>query len=178
MLYNLKPYEINPEVQNIQVQASIKRNQNILVVEYTLIDPQDKIFVSPDMFTNKRQKGLWKSTCFEIFWKPSVSKNNAYWELNLSSDLNWNVFVFDDIRKPVEKEDLNVKDISFSRKNSKPHQFFIELDLGQCGLGDQKIKLSLTTVLEHKNKTKSYWALAHKGSAPDFHNMESFIITI
>ena len=39
-------------------------------------------------------------------------------------------------------------------------------------------KLSLTTVLEHKNKTKSYWALAHKGSAPDFHNMESFIITI
>ena len=38
--------------------------------------------------------------------------------------------------------------------------------------------LGLTAVIEAKDGTKSYWALAHAPGPPDFHNPDCFIATL
>jgi hypothetical protein len=39
--------------------------------------------------------------------------------------------------------------------------------------------LNLTSVIEHKDGTRSYWALAHpKGDHPDFHTRDCFVASL
>lgn len=173
MLKNLRPFEINSETKEIQLQANLQRDMHLLICEFTLIDPKNLVVLKSDIFGNKRQKGLWKSTCFEIFWKEKDEKK--YWEFNLSSDLSWNIFSFDEYRQPQEREDLNFKAINFSKKSSSPVKFYIEIDLSLSGISVEEIQVGVTAVLEHKTQRKSYWALTHKGEKPDFHIQESFV---
>jgi hypothetical protein len=40
------------------------------------------------------------------------------------------------------------------------------------------VVLGATAVVEYRDGTKDYWALAHKGEKPDFHVRESFVANI
>lgn len=173
MIKSLRPFEINAITKDVQLQVDVQRDGSLLMCEFTLLDPKSSVILKSGIFGNQRKKELWKSTCLEIFWKRK--EEEKYWEFNLSSDLNWNIFSFDQYRQPQEREDLAFKSVNFSKKSSTPVKFYIELDLALSGIVQEKIQVGITSVLEHNNQQKSYWALTHKGEKPDFHLKESFI---
>jgi hypothetical protein len=177
MTLNLRPFESNTETQEIRLSANVVRSKDMLNCRFELIDSKRLIRV-PDVKSKPvRVKGLWNSTCFEVFWKNL--KESSYWELNVSPSLNWNVYSFLSYRSDVEKEDFSFKSInsSIEKENSFATSLILSfnIDLDNCNSKFQDIAVSCAAVLEHRSGIKSYWAFKHPSSKPDFHHVESFI---
>ena len=120
-----------------------------------------------------RTNNLWKTTCFEAFLAPA--QFTAYRELNFSPSSQWAAYDFSSYRSDmvqaalpaapeirVEKSaDLLTIDVLLS----------IDIPLEPCLVG-------LAAVIEETGGNKSYWALSHSSSAPDFHRRDCFALEL
>ncbi|MEM8832796.1 MAG: hypothetical protein AAGE96_26195, partial [Cyanobacteria bacterium P01_G01_bin.19] len=52
------------------------------------------------------------------------------------------------------------------------------VDLEKIDIGDRKLDLAITAVIEDKTEKLSYWALTHPATTADFHHQDSFIISL
>lgn len=174
MVTQLVPFEKNADTQAIGLSVSVSQVHGILQCRFELTDPK-KLILVPNPKTNpSRMRGLWKSTCFEVFWKETELAN--YWEMNLSPSLDWNVFGFQSYRSDIEKEDLRFESVACASDRYEDRIIFdVSLDLKKCAYEFRKIQVSCTAVLEHKSGAKSYWAFKHPGIKPDFHHQDSFM---
>jgi hypothetical protein len=118
----------------------------------------------------QRRHELWKTTCFEAFVKPLGQQN--YWEINLSPQNQWNVYEFDDYRNPTPPHEA--KGWSLVDMKTLPGELVarIKSDLSS----KQNLRVGLTCVLENKTGEKSYWALKHGLTQPDFHDQSCFLL--
>jgi hypothetical protein len=117
----------------------------------------------------KRADELWKTTCFEAFLREAGQ--TAYREWNFAPSGQWAAYDFSSPRKGMKNAKLD-----------QPPYVRMEDNFTWWALGatiavdaDKKWELGLSAVLEDKDGTKSYWALAHAGDAPDFHVADCFI---
>ncbi|HEX4693999.1 DOMON-like domain-containing protein [Sphingomonas sp.] len=114
-----------------------------------------------------RADELWKHTCFEAFVQPAASP--AYTELNFSPSGEWAAYSFDACRQGMRHAPFAPV---FSWRSPVLRA---SVDLVDT-LADWR--LNLAAVIEAKDGTKSYWALAHAPGPPDFHNPDCFIATL
>lgn len=119
-----------------------------------------------------RADGLWKTTCFELFLRPSGQ--STYFEFNFSPSSEWAVYRFADVRTGMRDLDLpSAPEIFLDASDS---HFALEVTLA---LPDQLqgagFDAGISAVIEDVNGTKSYWALAHPPGAPDFHAPDCFV---
>lgn len=56
--------------------------------------------------------------------------------------------------------------------------YVIEVDLDLTSIPSGALRMGLSAVIEERDGTKSYWALAHAPGPPDFHNSDCFIATL
>jgi hypothetical protein len=110
-----------------------------------------------------RADELWRTTCFEAFLRKSGSE--PYREWNFAPSEDWAAYDFSAYREGMAEADI-----------AKPPYIRMEDNLTWWALGatiaipaDASWELGLSAVLEEKDGTKSYWALAHPGEKPDFH---------
>lgn len=118
--------------------------------------------------------GLWQHTCCEAF----VMEDGAgYREFNFSPSGQWAAYRFTGYR---------VHDETFA-PTAEPHQSFTPLANGfelRANLPatllppGSTLQLGLTAVIEAVDGSKSYWALAHHATQPDFHVRQSFALTL
>ena len=118
----------------------------------------------------QRANELWKATCFELFL--ADSKNEGYYELNLSPSLAWNFYYLKHYRADEEEvllaseptiqivEDTNFYSIEFTLEN-----FNFEI-FDSC---------NLTAILLTKKDKRTFWSLKEMADTPDFHNRDYFI---
>ncbi len=128
----------------------------------------------PALMTPERADDLWQTTCFEAFLKrPGVER---YVELNFSPSTRWAGYVFDSYRK-------NRRDFTHSalpRIDMMAGRESFELGVTLDLTGNNKrwrtsdLILSLSAVIETRDRRKSYWALAHPPGEPDFHHGDCF----
>jgi hypothetical protein len=128
-----------------------------------------------------RKEGLWRSTCFELFVKTRGAA--AYREFNFAAPGAWNVYAFSDWRvgmKVTEVADppLLVDILADDRKRQFPEEYELDVILNGSLLPEAPISMSLTAVVEERNGTKSYWALAHPPGDPNFHHPACFKATL
>ena len=120
----------------------------------------------------QRRDGLWQTTCLEFFLASPGA--DAYWEVNLSPAGHWNVYCLSGYRQGMAPETaLQALPCRVTRTPG-----VLQLDL-TCNLtallpGGGPLELAITAVLEQAGGALSYWALAHPGSAPDFHRRDGF----
>lgn len=119
-----------------------------------------------------RRDELWRSTCFEAFVRPAG--RSSYFETNLSPAGHWAVYEFDAYRQGMR--DAAASHHWFKSDDRRPDWYSISGDFMFDALngdtGDWYV--NLTAVIEAKDATKSYWALAHAAGPPDFHNADCF----
>ena len=116
-----------------------------------------------------RVDGLWQSTCFEAFLR--ADRQRGYREWNFAPSGDWAAYDFARYRDKMTEAD--VASLPYLR---------VEDNLTWGALGatiaveaDKSWELGLSAVLEEKDGTKSYWALAHPpGEKPDFHAADCF----
>ena len=115
-----------------------------------------------------REDGLWEHTCFEVF----VTTPDGYREFNLSPSGEWASYRFSTYRADMaEGRELVVGLALDLASDMLALEAYLDLPPNACGLG-------LSSVIEARDGSKSYWALTHPGEAPDFHHPASFTLDL
>jgi hypothetical protein len=115
-----------------------------------------------------RADELWKTTCFEAFLREAGKKRYREW--NFAPSGQWAAYDFSGHRKGMKDADVGQQPYIRMEDN------FTWWGLGATIAVPAEIDwdLGLSAVLEEKDGTKSYWALAHGGEEPDFHAADCF----
>jgi hypothetical protein len=126
-------------------------------------------FVIPEASESARMDGLWKTTCFEAFLRPA--EEQSYREWNFAPSGEWAAYDFTSYREGMANAEIG-----------SPPYVRMEDNFTWWALGatiavdaDKAWELGLSAVLEEKDGTKSYWALAHGADKPDFHRADCFV---
>ena len=125
-------------------------------------------FVIAEPAEPARAEDLWQTTCFEAFLRRPGE--DGYREWNFAPSGRWAAYDFTSHRDGRSAPDV------------APPYIRVEDNLTWWAVGaaiavpaGSEWQLGLSAILEEKDGTKSYWALAHPdGDKPDFHDPVCF----
>lgn len=162
-MYRLLPHPDSAPgaVTSIEVEVNVPAPR-VLALRYYVTGDTAAIQL-PRTRPPERAEDLWQHTCFEAF----LANAPGYLEFNFSPSTEWAAWRFDAPREgkrnaaitPPRIETL----IGFDR-------FELKAELAMPVLGP----MGLSAVIEEKDGTISYWALAHPPGDPDFHHADGF----
>ncbi len=160
---------------SVQLRGTLFFKANELNVEFCLQDPLHQVMkVGPLKKVLHRQNDLWKSTCFELFLSELGEK--SYWELNFSVDGAWNLYRFDEYRRPQPpKESLDFQLIDLQWEFSK---LKIRLKIPDHL---KALEACLCSVIQLQSNELHYFSSYHvdsRSARPDFHRRENFTIPL
>jgi len=136
-----------------------------------LVNGVDAVAVPP--FAGKGRGGeLWQTTCGELFLKDR--RGEGYREFNFSPSERWAAYRFSGYREGAADEDIPAPDVSC---DSGQFLFVLTALIDASVLADSEVG-GLSAVIEEKDGTKSYWAIAHPPGKPDFHHPACFVMTL
>ena len=154
------------------------RQAGRLELVWRLAGDLDALVLPEPRESRRRCDGLWQTTCLEAFW--GFAGQQAYWELNLAPNGDWNLYRLSHYRGPLTPVALAAAPPWQVRRTVGELEVAVELDLGEVAGGDEPgvaglpLEISLTAVIDQVGQGVSYWALAHTGAGPDFHRRDSF----
>lgn len=151
---------------DIRIAVDVSIEQESIALRYQVSGAVDEVLLPPPVSPARADK-LWERTCFEAFIRPC--DGDEYLEFNFAPSRLWAMYRFDRYRENMRA----VTDIAVPRIGSAVRADFYELHpmiYPRIGLAD----CGLSAVIEAKDGTKSYWALAHPPGKPDFHNRDCF----
>ncbi|HET7815975.1 MAG TPA: DOMON-like domain-containing protein [Sphingomicrobium sp.] len=174
MQFNLTPHpSIPPADPPFKVWASVDHAASFGAMATTNIwfgigAPASR-FVIPEGAGGERLDELWQTTCFEAFLRPDGEE--AYQEWNFAPSGDWAAYDFASYRVGMAEAEVG-----------SPPYIRMEDNLTWWAVGATiaidaatRWQLGLSAVLEEKDGSKSYWALAHPpGDKPDFHAPDCF----
>lgn len=141
-------------------------------VKFVAVGRPDDIVLPPPADAVHRD-GLWRTTCFELFFAQS---GDAYAELNLSPSGAFAAYHFDHYRTGMRAIALPAPritlDIGHERLVMTAH--LAEDDLPWDGTG----RIGIAAVIEERAGAISYWALAHPPGRPDFHHHDCLALRL
>jgi hypothetical protein len=117
---------------------------------------------------------LWEHTCFEAFVRPQG--HHDYLEFNFSPSTLWAAYHLDGYREGLKRAAVGVRKIVAT---NPPYRFelSVRFDLPP-EWAPLTWQLNLSAILEEKDGSKSYWALAHPPGDPDFHHPDCFVLDL
>jgi len=152
------------------VSAGVRRQPRGLDLQYVVEGDASRLLI-PAPAKPYRTDELWRSTCFELFIR---EEGQGYSEINLSPSGQWAAYRFPTYRGVAEPLGLDEPPrIWFSRE---PFGLLLTALISIELKGNGPIGLS--AVVEEKDGTISYWALAHPRGAPDFHHPDCFALEL
>jgi hypothetical protein len=159
-------------VRSLQVGLEIRPNSGLHLC-YELTADLSRLFI-PEPSPPHMTDGLWQHTCFEAFI--AVADDSRYHEFNFCPSSQWAAYAFDGYRVPRQWKARHSPDIQTHRTDTL---LKLEADISAVDLPpnerNRPYRLGLTAVIETVDENRSYWALYHSGSTPDFHQREGFV---
>jgi hypothetical protein len=174
MQFNLIPHPSTPPAQPpFKVWASVEHAASLAAVATTNIwfgigAPAERFVIPDALETPGRADELWRTTCFEAFLRPLGEEKYSEW--NFAPSGEWASYQFSGYRQAMAPTDVDAPPYIRAEDN------FTWWTLGATIAvpADVNWELGLSAVLEEKDGTKSYWALAHPREKPDFHDPGCF----
>lgn len=152
---------------DIAIAVDVERRGGTLRLRYEVDGPLDALVLPPPA-EPRRADNLWRHSCFEAF----VGTGTGYVELNAAPSRAWAAYRFDGYRDGMREAELAPPLIEVS----KTRRFVLTLTFALPP--DASGPLGLSAVIEAKDGTLSYWALAHPPGAPDFHHPACFALEL
>ena len=171
-MLTLLPHPATPPSRPIKVWVTVELAASFgamatLNLWFGIGAPMDR-FVVPDAGEPRRADELWTTTCFEAFLREEGEV--AYREWNFAPSNAWAAYDLESYREG--RHDATV---------AQPPYIRVEDNLTWWALGAtiavesrREWSLGLAAILEERDGTKSYWALAHPAGEPDFHDPGCF----
>jgi hypothetical protein len=121
----------------------------------------------------RRSDRLWEATCFELFLRPADSC--GYREFNFSPSGLWAAYDFADYRAGMVQAALPAP----PEIRVKESEGRISVDIGlSLDLPQEHYHFGLCAVVEEQDGPRSYWAVSHGASLPDFHHASCFALDL
>ena len=111
---------------------------------------------------------LWKTTCFELFLYDGEGR---YRELNFSPSGQWAIYSFAGYRNRAGHAVLRDHP---EIKHEQGASVFVQTVFVDATILLGAERAALAAVLEEEGGRPSYWAMAHNGLKPDFHDPFGF----
>ncbi|MGQ0384301.1 MAG: DOMON-like domain-containing protein [Gammaproteobacteria bacterium] len=118
-----------------------------------------------------RSHGLWRQTCFEAFL--AAADAPGYLEFNFAPSGAWAAWRFDARRQGMQPLELPRPPDIRSNRSERSLELTVQFPLP---FASPSWRLGLAAVLEDNVGRMSYWALAHPGPQPDFHDPAGFLL--
>lgn len=167
----LKPFPGLPH-PNIEIVAEASRlSSGILRLWFTLRGDIDVVSY-PTTAAPERTDGLWQHTCFEAF---VAGEGPAYREYNLSPSGAWAAYRFDGYREGMTEAELEPPVVNLAGIAGHTS---IGADLASSDLPYGAWRLGISAVIEDRAGVRSYWALTHPTTKPDFHHPDCFALEL
>ena len=165
-------------VRGIAARAGLAGPQS-LRFQYVLEADPLLIRIPQPMAAAGRTDELWAHTCFEAFI--GFPDSTPYLELNFSPSGQWAAYRFDSYRQGMAPASSSAPRLTLRRGGEK-----LELDaevqlggiLSSPGPGLERLRIALSTVVEDREGSLSYWALRHPPGRPDFHHPDGFSLAL
>ena len=125
---------------------------------------------------SRRLDGLWERTCFEAFVAPEGG--NRYAEINVAPSTEWAVYGFEGYRLGMRPLDLAREPAVTVSREADELRVTADVDLSALTDAPWPWRVGLCAVVAHTRGSRSYWALAHPQSKPDFHDAKGFIVRL
>src|SRR6478672_6284240 len=126
----------------------------------------------PQVHEPWRADELWRTTCFEAFFAPDDGQ--GYREWNFAPHGNWAAYDFTAYREGMAQAD--VRSPPYIRMEDNFTWWTVGATIAVEA--ERQWRLGLSAVIEEKDGTKSYWALAHPSEKPDFHLADCFVANL
>lgn len=174
--FRLIPFISSPITEGFRLVVTVVRRANVIELMFKLTGEVNTLFMPGRCRKPVRKDSLWQTTCFEMFVREP--NKNMYLEVNISPSGCWNVYTFADYRMSMMEEEL--ADLSRTKISVSESSCIVEsnLDVGDLFGVDAPLQVGLSSVLNHQQGEKSYWALVHPGEVPDFHHQDSCVIVL
>jgi hypothetical protein len=116
-----------------------------------------------------RADGLWRTTCFEAFLR--AEGEEPYREWNFAPSGDWAAYDFSGYRAGMASAEVAAQ--PYIRMEDNLTWWAVGATISVAAA--TRWQLGLSAVLEERDGTRSYWALAHPpGDKPDFHAADCF----
>jgi hypothetical protein len=171
-LFSLTPFLSDRCVSPVRIVGTIARHAGTLSLSYRLRCHGQPLLIPAPAAIPERRHGLWKDTCFELFLAAKGAP--AYWELNLSPAGHWNVYRFSSYRKGMAEESAFAALPLKIAAETDGLSLGLEIDLNNILPAALSLEAGSSAVLRHADGAITWWALAHPGPQPDFHDRSSF----
>jgi len=172
-MFHLKPFPGGLNSSDFSIEVQVQRKQQELDLTFIMRGRYHDLKIPFVSKSAQRKDFLWEHTCFELFIAEADSE--AYEEWNFSPSGDWAHYHFDHYRvSSTRQSDLEPYDIVWMEVGAQEARLSVSIPLRQ----PTPLDLGLSAVLELKAGQKSYWALEHTASKPDFHRRESFLARI
>ncbi|MFM9828112.1 MAG: DOMON-like domain-containing protein [Sphingomonas sp.] len=171
-IHRLVAHPANPSDAVDEVIATIRRREHFLLVGFRPLGRRDEI-AWPAAQAPGVSDGLWRHTCFEAF--VSAPGSRGYVELNMAPSSRWAAYRFDDYRAGMRPAEAAPTGRFVWRRAVGVLR--TRWDMAELP-HDADWELGLSAVMETRDGSKSYFALAHAAGPPDFHNRDCFTATL
>lgn len=164
----LSPHPTTPCNALRAIRVSVDRDRAVLRVDYVLEGDTQGLRI-PAPRPPRAADELWKHTCCELF----VARPGArdYREFNFSPSGEWAAYRFSSYREGRAAVDT-LPTIAVERASSR---FNLS---ARVSVGEDKVVLGLSAVIEDESGALSYWALRHAPGKPDFHHPQAFAMEL
>ncbi len=126
----------------------------------------------------RRRDGLWQHSCFEVFLRPDAS--DSYHEFNFAPSGDWAAYRYGARRAERSLPELPTAPAAQCSRLAQSCEVTADIRIGEipelaCA---RAIHAALAAVVETTAGKRSYWALAHGGGDPDFHDPATFLMRV
>lgn len=125
--------------------------------------------VMPAFSGRGKQDELWRTTCFELF---AAGAGSAYREFNFAPSGRWAVYDFEAPRTAMRDHNPTTMPEIAAQSGDRLLAVTVTLSARDLTGGEDApfYRGGLCAVIEETGGVLSYWALAHGGDRPDFHD--------
>ena len=174
----LRPHPTSPceAVSRIDIEIDNEAFPRALRLRFRVDGDIDRIRL-PATGLTRRGDGLWQHTCFEAFLRTDAS--DSYHEFNFAPSGDWAAYRFGSRRGERSFPALPAPAIEFgaSQSHCELNAEFSIATLPELAAAPG-LHAGACAVIETVDGGLSYWALAHGGERPDFHDPASFSLRI
>lgn len=163
-------------VRRVEAQIGIGPQPGEIAIRFRIDGDIDRLEL-PQVELPRRLDGLWQHSCFEVFLRPDGS--DSYHEFNFAPSGDWAAYRFAARRRDRSAPAMPAPQIEFRRL---PDACTLSAQIPIALLPElaQAVALDagLSAVFETLDGSLSYWALAHGGDMPDFHDPAAFALRV
>lgn len=171
----LRPFSPPPSPRTLR--ARVRLDGQRLAIRYVLEGEFADLELPQAHGMPRRLDGLWQATCFEAFL--AQPGQPAYREFNMALEGHWAAYHFRSPREGMRLEGALECLPTKHHRVSGHLGFRVAIDLQLLGLDPaQGLELGLSAILRRQDGQREFWALAHPGSAPDFHRRDCFLLSL